>query len=119
MNKDQLTEAIIAIKPDADVADKTNAQLEELLASLQPTPPPAPEANPGGSAVDAAEAKTNAQAAKAETVKVKSAYVIADGRSCTSKRGILAEGDPVSADDFVNGKDDFDRLIEDACIVKN
>lgn len=117
MNKAQLTEAIVALKADADVTDKTSAELEELLASLQP--PPAPQGNPEGSAVDAVQVKEKAQAAKAETVKVKSAYVIASGRSCTSKRGILAEGDGVKADDFVNGKTDFDRLMEDGCIVKN
>lgn len=120
MNKEKLTEAIVALDPDAEVAEKTNAELETLLASLTPPPaPPAPEGNPEGSAVDAAQAREKAQAVKAETVRVKSVHVIASGRSCTSKRGILAEGEAVRADDFVNGKVDFDRLIEDVCIVEN
>ena len=119
MNKEQLTEAIVAIAPDTEVADKSNAELEALLASLQPASPPPPA--PQDAAADAAAAKIKAQATKAAAgaVKSKSRHVIAPGQSVTSKRGILAEGEDVSVDDFVGGKVDFERLAGDGCIVRN
>jgi len=123
MNKEQLTETILEIKTDTDVKDKTNAELDVILATLQSgddAPPPAPQGHPDGAAADAAEAKADVQAAReAETSKPKPKYQVASGMSLSSKRGIIDEGCAVNATDFVGGETDFSRLLKDGCIVRN
>ena len=136
MNKEQLTEAIIAIDPDAEVADKTHADLVEMLASLQPaTPPPAPgvdaddsaaDANPDDGAVDALRAKADAAVSRADKAaaalddeRSKYPYQVAAGQGITSLRGILADGDPVSARDFKDGEVTLKYFLDLGCIVKN
>lgn len=42
---------------------------------------------------------------------------VAFGKSITSLRGILSEGDVVSPRDFSGGKDTFDKLVEGGYIV--
>lgn len=57
------------------------------------------------------------QEAKASPAKGKKMDTIAQGKSRTSKRGILTHGDEVSPACFNGGKETFDRLKKQGVIV--
>jgi hypothetical protein len=53
-----------------------------------------------------------------EEKEMASFFIVASGKSLTSKRGILDAGENVSADDISGGKKAFDILVEKKYIVK-
>ena len=55
---------------------------------------------------------------KAKAAEADGSYVVAEGKSVTSVKGILESGDSVCADYFVTGKKAFDVLVEKGVVVK-
>ena len=68
-----------------------------------PTPAPAPAAP----AVSAAPVEK----------KKPSGPVVAEGKSITTKRGILADGEPITPEDLAGGEEAFGQLAEAGYIV--
>lgn len=92
-NKD-LIEEILKIDEEAVTDSLNNKQLGALLKKLKSddvTPEP----------------------------EVKSpAFSVKKGKAITSKRGILADGDEVKADDLAGGEDSLKALVESGHVVK-
>jgi hypothetical protein len=70
-------------------------------------------ANPNKPGDQIAPADEAAAAAKTSELKV------APGLSVTTKRGIVSEGETVSARDFVHGKTDVEDLLARGALVKS
>lgn len=62
------------------------------------------------------EVKSNDPAKKSKSEKI--SFRVAVGRSITSKRGILAEGDEINANDIAGGKVALDAFLESGHVVK-
>lgn len=97
-----------------ETKDLNNADLATLAKSLREK-----KANAG--AEDAANAKSEAAAAKAKEAEdaKKPDFYVKEGKSVTSKRGIRADGDEVTAKDFEGGKDVLDSLIKRGIVIKS
>lgn len=72
-------------------------------------------------ALDAKEAATKAKAKKAEEAAKKppkGTIVVSEGRSVTSKRGLLDAGTVVNPGDFFHGKDDIAALVKSGVLTE-
>lgn len=126
-NKELLDE-ITALDPSAKVDGLNNGQLASLLDELKAKAPPVgdedakrlAEADKKAKEQAAAQVEANRlqEAADAAAKDGTAKHVVAAGMSITCKRGIVSEGEPVSAADFHSGNSDFDSLFERGAIVK-
>lgn len=125
--------------------DQNNAGLLELVKSLRievnalpPAAPAAPAApgtdtppetpaepakaetpgDPNAGAEDAADAKKAATAEKAKPKK-KPPFTVAKGKSITTKRGILADGEEIKAEDLGGGQESINDFVNSGMIDKN
>ena len=64
------------------------------------------------------EEAEKAAAEKEKASKSSKAFKVAKGKAVTSLKGILAEGAVVCPGYFAGGKEAFDSLIKQKCIVK-
>lgn len=112
----RLIESILELDENADFEGKDVEALTAMLEELKPEP-----GNPAQEAADAKAAATQAKKEKAAEAKAakKPPYTIAEGKSITTKRGILADGDEIKAKDLSGGKDAIDKFIKTGHIVKN
>ena len=49
----------------------------------------------------------------------KAVYVVAQGKSLTTLRGVVSEGEAIEPSDFCCGKEDFDTHLKNEVIVAN
>ena len=107
---------------------KNNADLIAILKELKTPTPPAPakddddpdaEAAAAAKAEAAAAAKAEADALdKVEAPVKRPPFYIKDGKAITTKRGILADGDEITAKDLAGGKDAINKFIKTGHIGK-
>lgn len=98
-SNNELRAQILAIDPHASVDGLNNKELAAFLA----------EAKAPTDTVTDAEADAEAEAA---AVDAPAGPTIAKGKSITSKRGILAGGDSVTAGDLAGGESAFAALVK-------
>lgn len=97
--------AVLSIS--AETEDLNNAQLTALVKELKA------KATDAGVAIDDAMLKADT------VVKVKKPpYFVNEGKALTSKRGILAEGDEIKADDLAGGKEALDAFVKSGHVGK-
>lgn len=110
-----------------DVDEKSNKELAAVLGEIRNADaaedsPAATEAAEKAAAEEekaAVAAKRDEDAAAANKAKAKRpAHVIAEGKSLTTKRGILDADEGVSEKDLPGGKAAFDKLVKAGYIVK-
>ena len=58
-------------------------------------------------------------AAKAKAAKKKPPFYVCEGRAVTSKRGILADGDKIKADDLAGGKEALEAFIKSGHVAQS
>ena len=109
----KITQDIKKLDPSASTEGLTNAELKALLSKLKAAPAPAPEAAPAA----AAAAETPAPAPETEVVKKAGFHVMA-GKAITSKRGILADGDEIKAEDLAGGKEALEAFVKSGHVGK-
>jgi len=112
----RLKQSILALDENADLEGKDLDALTAMLEELKP--------EPGNPASEAAEAKAEATAKKksdkaAAKKKKKPPFTIAAGKSITTKRGILADGDEIKAADLAGGSKSINDFVESGHIDKN
>lgn len=102
----------VANKPDdKKAADDLNKASEALKTGEVEYDKARAELEKAENALSTAEAKAKSDAKKPD-------YVVAKGRSVTSRKGIKGEGEEVTADHFPGGKDTLDSLIKRGIVVK-
>jgi len=112
----RLKQSILALDENADLEGKDVEALTAMLEELKP--------EPGNPAQEAADAKSKAkeerkeQAAEEQAAK-KPPFTIAKGKSITTKRGILADGDEIKVKDLPGGKEAIDSFVKSGHIDKN
>ena len=112
----RLKQSILELDENADLEGKDFGALTAMLAELKP--------EAGDSAKEGAEAKVEAKAQKkadekAAKKKKKPPFTIAAGKSITTKRGILADGDEIKAADLAGGSKAINDFVETGHIDKN
>ena len=112
----RLKQSILALDENADIEDKDVDELTAMLEELKP--------EPGDPASEAVEAKAAAKKLKEENAAKKKAakkppYTVANGKSITTKRGIIAEGDEIKAADLAGGTKAITDFVESGHIDKN
>ena len=123
MNKDELLTAIAAAAEAAgvdapDLEGKTDAELDEVLAGLQPAAATAPEKK----APEKKAPEKKAPEKKAPEKKAPVAlppFTVAKGKALTSKRGIIADGAEIRADDLAGGKEALADWVKRGYVDKN
>lgn len=100
---DALTAMFEELKPDAAEEEKVKKEKAEAAKIAK---------------AEAAKKAKEEKAAEAEAAK-KPPYEIAEGKSITTKRGILAEGDEIKAKDLPGGKEALDSFVNSGHVVKN
>lgn len=95
--KDDLIEDILELDQNANTTDLTHADLTKLLGELRDDGELLP--------------------ASVEEVKV-APYSIAQGKSVTSKKGILEHGDEIKAEYLGGGQKALDALVKAKVVVK-
>ena len=93
-NKD-LTKSIKDLDPEAETEGLSNKQLSALLSELR----------------DKANTDADADAGKPP-------FYVSKGKAITSKRGILADGDEIKADDLAGGKDALEAFVKSGHVAK-
>ncbi len=108
----QLIEDIILLKPDAVTDGLKNDDLVAMLKDLRPqkTADTSEALKPDAAAAEAAAA----EAAAADEPRE---YKIAQGKSVTSKKGVLGPGAIVKPEYFSLGQETIDSLIDKGYIV--
>ena len=107
-NKD-LGKSIRALDPNQELEDKSNQELEAILATLQ--------------AADA-DAKTKADAdAKTKADAKKPAHYVAPGKAITTKRGMISGDDElekteIRAEDLPTGEDALKHFVKTGHVLK-
>ena len=102
MLKDEVIEAILEIAPDAEIGDKTKAELETMLDGLQALQPaPADDSDSSDEPTPAADSSDEPTPAADSS----GTYTVCDGCAITTKRGVLTAGDTLTADDLAGGVD--------------
>ena len=102
--KAELIEAILELNKDAITADLTHDELTKLLSETR----------------DEAEAGALADEILAPSV-TKAAphpYSIAQGKSVTCKKGVLAHGDEIKAEHLGGGQESLDALVQSNVVIK-
>lgn len=95
---------------------KNNQELITILKELKapPVPPVKDDA-----AQAAADAKAEADKLKDVSVEIKRPpFYVKDGKAITTKRGILADGDEIKAEDLAGGKDAINKFVKTGHIGK-
>jgi hypothetical protein len=100
-SNNELIAQIKKLDAESDTEDLTNKELAELLAGLKAAPEDEPEDEP--------EAAPTAPVAP---------YSVKKGGAVTSKRGILADGQALSAADLAGGQSALDALVKSGHVVK-
>ena len=118
-----------------ETEDKRNAELTAILRDLNATPEtpvngdttpePAPEAPAEETRAaednDASEPDPEGKAAHIEAAQAEVEafpFSIAEGKALTCKRGMLAEGDEITAEDLPGGEERLAELVESGHVVK-
>lgn len=115
-NKD-LVKAIADIsaeleKDAPETEGKNNGELANILSALKAEKKEADkDLTPDAAAKAAAEAKAKADEAKAKADE-KPPFFVMPGKCLTSKRGLLADGDEIKADDLAGGKEALDDFVK-------
>ena len=109
----------VELEKDApETEGKSNGELANILSGLKAEKKEADQdLTPGAAAKAAAEAKEKAQKAKAEEGE-KPAFSVAKGKAITSKRGILADGDEIKAEDLAGGKEALEAFVKSGHVGK-
>ena len=109
MNKEKLTERAEELAAElgttVDTADKTNAELKEIVAGLE------------GEQADASGGETPPAVSPPVAVKHPPFYMV-KGKSLTTLQGIKADGDEITAADFPNGQDAVDDWVSKGYVAK-
>ena len=139
-SNEKLTEDILALDPEAKVEGLTNPKLVALLKQLRAAekttdtavalnealtpkkstgfdliapaetdPPPTAEPNAAPTGLDTDQPEPEPEPTAAEPTNV---HRVAEGKSITSKRGVLGPGDEVRPEYFVGGESVLADLIE-------
>lgn len=93
-------------------SDETKVEAKAKAPAPVSPPPPVPT----DGAVD--QTQGGAPVAGAKPV-FRYPYVVAEGRSITTRRGLIAAFSKVTAADFVNGQKDLDELVASGAVVKS
>jgi hypothetical protein len=105
-------------KDAPETEGKNNGELANILSGLKAEKKEAEkDLTPDAGAKAAAVAKEEATEAKAEPAK-KPPYYVMPGKCLTSKRGLLADGDEIKADDLAGGKEALDAFVESGHVGK-
>ena len=111
-NKDLITAiAALSVELEKDAPEtegKNNGDLANILSSLKADKDLTP---------DAAEAKERADEVKAEEGEKPPFYVM-PGKCLTSKRGLIADGAEIKADDLAGGKEALDAFVKSGHVGK-
>lgn len=110
----ELADDIHAIQPDIDVTGMNNKDLAALLKDLRAaqefsTPSPLDLSAPKG--VDLDDSDPDSEDSDEDHIRPALNYVVVDGRSITSRRGMINGGKPISADDLSGGEEALKVLI--------
>lgn len=107
----ELADDIHAIQPEIDVTGMNNKDLAALLKDLRaaqelsaPTPPDLSGPNDADNDPDLDDSDE-------DQIRPASNYVVVDGRSITSRRGMINGGKPISSDDLSGGEEALKVLI--------
>ena len=114
-NKELITQIVVLsgqLGLELETKDLKNDELVELVSDLRAKKKDADTQT----AADDAEAKAKADA---EAKAKKPPFSVAKGKSITSKRGILADGDEIKAKDLAGGQDAIDAFVQSGHIDKN
>ena len=105
-------------KDAPETEGKNNGELANILSELKAEKKEADkDLTPGAAAKAAAEAKEKADEAKAEPSE-KPPFFVMPGKCLTSKRGLLADGDEIKADDLAGGKEALDAFVKSGHVGK-
>ena len=120
----ELADDIHAIQPDIDVTGMNNKDLAALLKDLRAaqeisTPSPldlsAPKEPDADEAPDSGtndnEPDPNSDDSDEDPIQPALNYVVVDGRSITSRRGMINGGKPISSDDLSGGEEALKVLL--------
>ncbi len=112
VNNKDLGEMLKGLKAAAKVEAEVKAKADaEAKAKKNATDPMA-------AANEAMSAKADATAKKAKTKKKRPPFYVAQGKSVTSKKGILAEDEEIKAEYLAGGQDSLDALVESDTVVE-
>ncbi len=110
LNNKQLTDLVADLK-----AKKRDLELD-TDADIDPDVDEEAALEAGQKAYDESLAKTKA---KFDKNLKRMPFEVAKGKALTSKRGILAEGDEIKAEDLAGGQEAIDAFVKTGHIVKN
>ncbi len=99
----KITQDIKNLDPSAITEGLTNAELSSLLSKLR--------------SESAAAEETPELKEETEVVKESGFHVIA-GKAITTKRGILADGDEIKAEDLAGGKESLEAFVKSGYVGK-
>ncbi len=101
----------------AGASDETKSTESEPKAKAQA---PAPAAPPARAPIDGAAQPAQGGAPVAgEKPVFRYPYVVAEGKSIVTKRGLIGAFGRVKAEDFANGQQDLDALVASGAVVKS
>ena len=105
-----------------DTEGKNNAQLADILKGLK-TPPVAPGAGDDATGDDdttiADSGDTGDDKESEPEPEVKAPFTIAEGKSITTKRGILGPDEEIKAADLSGGQTAVNAFVKSGHIIKN
>ena len=128
MNKENLIKAIGEAATDKGVDipvtdGLSNSKLEEVLEGLKSDAPPPPENGAEAAELARKEAEEQREKDDAEAAELveknKPEYQVAPGKAITCKKGIVADGDEVKAEYFIDGDKAVKRFVKSGHIIKN
>lgn len=102
----ELADDIHAIQPDIDVTGMNNKDLAALLKDLR-----AAQEISTPSPLDLGAPKAPDLGDNENPIRPALNYVVVDGRSITSRRGMIHGGKPISSDDLSGGEEALKVLI--------
>ena len=110
----ELADDIHAIQPDIDVTGMNNKDLAALLKDLRAaqefsTPSPLDLSAPNTPDLD--DNDPDSEDSDEDPIRPALNYAVVDGRSITSRRGMINGGKPISADDLSGGEEALKVLI--------
>ena len=122
-NKD-LVKAIADIsaeleKDAPETEGKNNGELANILSALKAEKKEADkDLTPDAAAKASAEAKAKAEEEAKAKADEKPPFFVMPGKCLTSKRGLLADGDEIKADDLAGGKEALDAFVKSGHVGK-